>query len=96
MGRFLPRPQGAGNHHLNYLKAVSPMRMTVATMKAADATRAAANATMMGSVIGGSFRESGFQELDTCGGFLLLLLGGISLGFSVEVVGFCLGGGELF
>ena len=59
MGRFLPRPQGAVNPHLNYLKAVSPMRMTVATMKAADAMRAAANAMLRGSVIGGSFRESG-------------------------------------
>lgn len=91
MGRFLPRPQGAGNPHLNYLKAVSPMRRTVATIKVADATRDAANETMSGSVIGVSFRESGFQELDACGLFLRVVLG-----FSVEGVGFCLGRGELF
>lgn len=46
MGRFLPRPQGAGNPHLNYLKA-------------ADATRAAANAMMSGSLMAGSFHEAG-------------------------------------
>lgn len=96
MGRFLPRPQGAGNPHLNYLKAVSPMRRTVATMKVADATRAAANETMSGSFIGGSFRKSGFQELDACGLFLRMVLGYVGMGFSVEGVGFCAGCGELF
>lgn len=96
MGRFLPRPQGAGNPHLNYLKAVSPMRRTVATMKVADATRAAANETMSGSFIGVSFRESGFQELDAFGLFLRAVLGCVGMGFSVGDVGFCLSRGELF